>query len=452
MILTSSLPHDQTFFRHADLHAGFRPWLRRFLCAFLLHFGRMSASRAAASAADPRHRANATRFLRRGDLPNRHLALWQRLLRHEPADGLYLFLLDSTYCGQQGRCTENTFGTGHYGRRQQHPRKHNDHKKKRQRRCCHGFVVGLLLTPSGLRLPVWQSYYTRAYCPKQGRPYRTQVQLAAQLVDELWVPTAARVVVLGDTAFDAACVQQACRRRHFGRIVPINASRVLAGPKSQRRKVLSLATGWSADGFAPVRLTPGQGRYVAQRREARCRLGPHAKSRTFWVHTEQLDLHRVGVVQAVFSTMIEPKAGKPVVVQKVLMAEDLPGDAAEVVELYDLRWQIELFFKEVKGTLGLHQYRFRRFEQVERWVQVCLLSFVYLEWYRAWTLRRRRLTDKERRWWQRQRSYGLCQAVRQEMEQEAVRDILQRTRTPGGLRALRRRLRQAVPLEYRPTG
>jgi hypothetical protein len=78
-------------------------------------------------------------------------------------DATWLFLLDQTYCGQQGRATENTFATRHCGRRQRHDPKHKCSKKKRARRSCHGFVMGLLLTPGGLRLPAFKSYYTRDY-------------------------------------------------------------------------------------------------------------------------------------------------------------------------------------------------------------------------------------------------------------------------------------------------
>lgn len=41
--------------------------------------------------------------------------------------------------------------------------------------------------------------------------------------------------------------------------------------------------------------------------------------------------------------------------------------------------------------MGLHQYRFQRFEKVEQWVQLCLVAFLYLEWYRAEKLARRSL-------------------------------------------------------------
>ena len=43
----------------------------------------------------------------------------------------------------------------------------------------------------------------------------------------------------------------------------------------------------------------------------------------------------------------------------------------DVIELYSLRWQIELFFKELKSTLGFHQYQFQKFEPVVDWAELC---------------------------------------------------------------------------------
>jgi len=78
------------------------------------------------------------------------------------------------------------------------------------------------------------------------------------------------------------------------------------------------------------------------------------------------------------------------------MTNDLKLSAAMIVELYDLRWQIELFFKELKSTLGFHQYQFREFQKVEGWAELCLVAFAYLEWHRAEKLARRGLADTER--------------------------------------------------------
>lgn len=452
MIFPDALPKIKTFLRPACPSQATRILLVNMIAGFLGHPARMSASAAAeAVATQARHRAAVVRLLARLHWSADWAlltAVAELLLEQEAAKaGTWAFLLDQTYVGQQGRHTENTFSRANYRPRK---RKGDRHNKKRQRRSCHAFVMGLLISPSGLRIPCCRSYYTEDYCRKKGKPYKTQPQLAAELIAEVAVPGGADVVVLGDTAFEAKDIRAACAGRGFGWVVPVNPSRVLAG-EAPRPQVKSLSEGLSAEHFEAVRLVPGRGAYAAQKRAARCRVGPKAKARTYYVHPERRAVHNVGDVLLVFSTTEEPQAGRAVRVQKVLMTDLVGRKAADVVALYDLRWQIELFFKEVKGTLGLHRYRFRRFVKAENWVQVCLVAFVYLEWYRALQLARRDLSEEEKRWWSWQRSYGLCRALMRRAEESDLAQLYRLSGTPTGRKKLRRSLRQALPLEYRHT-
>lgn len=175
----------------------------------------------------------------------------------------------------------------------------------------------------------------------------------------------------------------------------MNPERALAGAKP-RPKVSSLAKELTAGRFKPVRLHPEQGRYAAMRRVSTCRRGPLVKPRTYDVHPECRAVHSVGDVLLVFSTREQPKTGQPPIVQKILITNDRTLTAAEVVELNDLRWQIELFFKELKSTLGFDQYRLRRFDRVESWLEVVLVTFLDLEWCRVQQLQRPDLADDER--------------------------------------------------------
>lgn len=109
----------------------------------------------------------------------------------------------------------NTYPTSPRGRRHGATRK----DKAQPHRFCHGFVFGLLLTPTGLRLPVFQSYLTEAHRAATGQPYATQTELAAALIDRVRVPATARVVVVGDAAFDAAAILAAGGRCGFGGVV-----------------------------------------------------------------------------------------------------------------------------------------------------------------------------------------------------------------------------------------
>jgi IS4 transposase len=458
MILGHALPLGNSFF---PLLAELTPlphvlFLTRFVLACVLTKRRLTATLiASCMAGHKRHRSNVVRFLRR--LPSGIAADWLEalfgdLLAEQPQQGTWLFVLDQTYCGHQSSRLENSYSTAHCGRRQKHDSKNKRKKHKQYKQSyCHCFIVGLLLTPSGVRLPVWLPHYTKDYCAACGKPFRTQPQIAAQLIDQLRVPEGARVVVVGDTAFDAEPILAACRRRQFKWVVPMNHDRRLSGPLP-RVPIKSLAANYTAEHYVPIRLTPGQGPYAAQRRAAACRVGPKAKTRTYWVHEERCDVQNVGEARVLFSTSQAIVVGQPVKVQKILLSNDLERGIEDIIEIYDLRWQIELFFKEMKGVLGLADYVFKGFKEVEGWVNGCLLAFMYLEWYRLRMLQQAKDSPVERERWRWQRSHGLALAVQQDVQREDIRVMLEMSQTPEGLAQLQELLRQALPKEYRKAG
>ena len=384
LIMQDALPLFKSFLKPVSLKQHARQLVLRCVIAFLMHLGKMSASRVAgAIRTDARHRAQVSRFLgrrywRRCDLLGQ---LRAQLLEMEARQGTFVFDIDQTYCSQQGKLTENTIIRGEKTKR---PKKSKNKQKKYAQRSSHCFVMGLLITPSGMRLPFSVSYYTEAYCKAKKIAYRKQTELAAQLIRQLPLPPEARVVVLGDTAFDAKAIRTACAERKFSWIVPINPERVLAGEKP-RPRVSSLSEDLTADQMVCLKVHPGKGKYVDYRRISRYRIGPKFKPRTYYVHEESRDVHSVGKVRLFFSTTKALAQGHRVEVQKILMTNDEKLTLRDVIELYQLRWQIELFFKELKSTLGLHHYCFKKFEKAETWVTLCLVTFVYLEWIKAQT-------------------------------------------------------------------
>ncbi len=448
----------------ADSLPGLKKWLAplglkddtkllviRVIVAFLLHTGRMSCLRAGGAVrCEARHRAQISRFLARPRWRNLdiNVILRQTLLEREVADGPFVFIVDATLTSQAGKKTENTFSTGNRRRRPCQGRRYG--KTKHVVKNCHSFTMGLLITPSGIRIPFGKPYHTREYCQRKGLAHRTTAEAAADLIRELPLPEEARVVVLGDTAYDAEVIHGVCRDRGYSWIVPCNPERVLDGPKGKRSKVRSLLKDWSKWSRQTLRLAPGQGAYAGYRRLSPHRIGPKAKLRTYDVHQERQRVRSVGDVRLVFSTM-KPnlKAATPDDV-KILMTNDLRLSVRDVIELYSLRWQIELFFKELKSTLGFHQYQFQRFEPVEGWMELALATFLYLENYRVQQLSRRNLSDDEKRWWRHQRTYGLCQAVRSSSERTELKYLADRLKTDGGISKLKRLIRDSFPKEYRP--
>lgn len=448
LIMPDALPSFKSFLKPAAVKPGARQLVLRCVIAFLMHLGKMSASRVAGAVrTDARHRAQISRFLGRRYWRrcNPLDSLRAQLLEMETRRGPLVFAIDQTYCGQQGKCTENTIIRGEKAKRHK-PSKNKS--KKSAPRSSHCFVMGLLITPSGIRLPFSVSYYTHAYCEAKKIKHRKQTELAAELIRDLPVPAEARVVVLGDTAFDAQAIRSACQERRFSWIVPANPERVLEAEKP-RPKVSSLSQDLTADQMVRLEVHPGQGKYVDYRRISRYRIGPKFKPRTYHVHEESRDVRSVGRVRLFFSTTKAAAPGHRVDVQKILMTNDPSLSLRDVIELYQLRWQIELFFKELKSTLGLAHYRFKTFEKVETWVVLCLVTFVYLEWIRARKLKQKSVKKKTRQWWQVQRTYGLALAVRQATEQRELKLLADKIETPGGRKVLAKHLRESHPKEYR---
>ena len=116
--------------------------------------------------------------------------------------------------------------------------------------------------------------------------------MVADLIRQLPLPEEAQVIVLGDTAYDARVVRDACQDRSYHWIFPCNCERVL-GHGKPRPKVRSLLKDWSSFALRSVRFCPGQGPYVCYRRLSPHRIGPKAKARTFYVHQERREVHSV---------------------------------------------------------------------------------------------------------------------------------------------------------------
>ncbi len=448
LIMQESLPGINKFFKPVVMNSRARDLAISCIIAFLMHWGKMTATQAAGSVRSrPRHRAQICRFLgrkywKRFDLlgPVQHTLLELEAVK----DGIFIFIVDQTVCSVQAESAENSYHTRNTKKR---PQKSGRKQKKHTKRSCHCFVMGLLITPSGYRICYYLPFYTKSYCEARKLKHKSQAELAAELIDKLYLPESAKVVVLGDTAFDAKVIRTACDNKGFSWIVPVNPERVLAGA-SPRPKVTSLVEKIKPQKLACIKVQSGSGDFVNYRRASRCRTGPKSKPSTYFVHEERQDVHSVGEVRLFFSTIKSPQKGENLKGCKILMTNNLSVSTQKVIELYGLRWQIELFFKEVKSSLGLSHYRVRSFEKVENWVTLCLAAFIYLETLRARKLRQKRKTKENIDWWRLQRTHGLTLAVRQKAEEMELVLISKAMETKSGIKRIKKIIREAYPKEY----
>jgi IS4 transposase len=73
---------------------------------------------------------------------------------------------------------------------------------------------------------------------------------------------------------------------------------------------------------------------------------------------------------------------------KLIACTDPTVTARQVIEWLEVRWQIELFFRELKSRLQLRSYVLMKFEAVERYIDLLLMGFLYLEHQRLQDLQR----------------------------------------------------------------
>jgi hypothetical protein len=423
----------------------------RVVLAFIMHRGRMSCSAAAGTiASEPIHRGELTRFLARPRWQKHdfNAPLMRLLLAKESQRGRFLLIVDATMVSQAGQKTENTYSTGNRQRRSI-KKGFRYNKKKVVRKKVHNFTFGLLITPSGIRIPMQIPHYTKEYCQERGLKHRTTAQSAAELIRTLPLPDNADVIVIGDTAYDAQVVREACEEKGYTWIVPANPERVYEGSTGTRQKVRSRLKDWKSLSLKTIRLQASTGKYAKYRRLSKWRVGPKRKPRVYYAYQEKRDVRSVGNVQLVFSTM-KPNLQKATADDvKILMTNALDLSVSEVLDLYSIRWQIELFFKELKSTLGFSQYSFQCFDAVKAWVEVSITTVLFLEHERIRHIQDRRLSQDQRRWWESQRLHGLCHAFRQKCSESELKYLSNRLKTPGGIAKLKRLLASALPKEYR---
>jgi hypothetical protein len=432
-----------------------RGMLLRMVLAFVGHRGRMSCSQAAGSvASNAIHRGELTRFLARPRWQKQDFnsPLRALLLAKESKRGQFIFLIDATLVSQAGKKTQNAFSANNHQRIGRKKKNARYNKKKIIYKKCHSFTFGLLLTPSGMRIPFQIPHYTKEYCAEHGLVHRTTAEAAAEMIRSLPLPAGAEVIVIGDTAYDAEVVRQACAQRGYMWIMPANPERVYQGPKGQRPKLRSRLQDWTSLSLATIRLRASTGQYAGYRRLSKWRVGPKQKQRVYHAYQEKREVRSVGGVQLVFSTMKPNLSAATPDDVKILMTNATHLSVRAVIELYSLRWQIELLFKELKSTLGFDQYRFQSFAAVRAWVEIAITTVLFLEHQRAQRLLDKRLSEDRRAWWQAQRLHGLCAAFRQECDGQELKYLQARLKTSGGIARLQRLLAAAIPPEFRTAG
>lgn len=378
----------------------------------------------------------------------------------------WFVVIDTTYHASVGECMENMIVMSR--------RKDPARRTTRQ----HAFVMGMLLTDRGARLPLpRKSYYTEGYCRKHRRRYRTQPQLAAAMIRELAVPKDVEVLVLFDSGFDASVVHRACRKRGFHAVFPLDPNRVLARNAAQDaarvsgEKVVEWTRHWPQKEFAILELQADNEGHAFVRRRHVDNLRVKKTQRRYAVAARRAAVSKLGECVIVASykencrvALLPDQSGgweschrAPISYRKeethrparwhrkVLACTDATATARQVVEWYELRWQVELFFRELKSRMQFECYVLMKFTSVERYLDLLLMGFLLLE--------RQRLRDLQHAGarigavWVHARTTDRLRMLETLCQKWNVECMKQRLATPGGQRRVLLELLRRSPCQ-----
>jgi hypothetical protein len=379
----------------------------------------------------------------------------------------WMVVIDTTYHGTMSECMENLICFSRYP----------DSRKRSTAN--HAFLMGLILTDKGGRLPLpRKSYYTKAYCTKKRRRYRSLNDLAAAMIREVSVPAGVDVTVVYDSAFDAKQVHQAARKRGFREVFPLDPNRNLSasadteGAGLPGEKVVHWTRTWQREEFALLELQVENEDHVFFRRRHRDNLRRLKTERRYAAAARRATVSKLGDCLIVASYKENPKvklqAGEsadwwtyhasPVVYNrnqrqqprrwhaKVLACTDATATARQVIEWYEVRWHIETFFRELKSRMQLGCYVLMHFEAVERYLDLLLMGFLLLEQQRLRDLQRAGPpAERGREEWVHARTTDRLRSLEAMCDVWNVQTIERRMSTSRGRARLLKELRQRTP-------
>ena len=190
---------------------------------------------------------------------------------------------------------------------------------------------------------------------KLGIPFRKVTELAAEMIRSFIAPKGVKVLVLFDTYYLCPVVTKACKEKKFHYISVLKSNRNL---NKRGRKFKS--------GY--------YGAYCFKSKEkSKMKISKeHGIASYIFVDAGWIEVSKLGLSHLIFSKKNSER--------KILaLVTDHPRlKAADIIRSYDIRWNIEVFFKDAKQLLGLGRYRNRSYKAAVTHLHLVCFAYALL--------------------------------------------------------------------------
>lgn len=217
----------------------------------------------------------------------------------------------------------------------------------------HCFVFALLICEDDTQhIVAAKPYVTKKFCKRTKREFKTQNQLAVEILQELMIPQETHLIVVADSAFLADFVVDEIRRHPTWSFV--------SSLDSNRKITVK--------------------RYTSHARSFGTRHLPDLQTMSIVCHGRKNILH-VMSTEAVVSkvgeaTVVVSRRGRQIL---ILAGIGKRLSSREICTAYLLRWRIEIMFKELKQYLHLGSYRFQEFEAYVNHILIVIIAYGILK-------------------------------------------------------------------------
>lgn len=210
--------------------------------------------------------------------------------------------------------------------------------------------VNGITIPFGIRL-----YAKDTECKKLGRPFLKVTELAAELIKSFNPPKGVNVLVLFDSYYLCPVVVNACRQKGFHFVSTLKSNRNL---KNRGKKVKA----------------GSYGKYCFKtRKKSRIKISKDHRTAIYhYVDAGFVEVSKLGTAHVVFSRKNSERKVLGIVTSHPKL------NAAQMIASYNVRWQIEVFFKNAKQLLGLGRYQHRSYKAAVTHLHLVCFAYALL--------------------------------------------------------------------------
>ncbi|MCI0406207.1 MAG: IS701 family transposase, partial [candidate division Zixibacteria bacterium] len=218
----------------------------------------------------------------------------------------------------------------------------------------HNLLYGFVVHPDGGFPSDVALYRKKEDCRARGIPFRTKIELAREMVGGFLPPASHAVTVLGDAWFFCRDLVVDAEAKGYHWIFASKGNRVVYR-RGHKTKLSRLAKREKLSDYKRVKI----------------------RGRVFWVLGLEVEIPKIGKVLLVLNRE-KTKGKKRLGCPRLVVTDRLDLPPEKVLELYLNRFQIEVFFRDAKGHLGLDQYQMRRADGVLTHASLVSAAYLFL--------------------------------------------------------------------------